>query len=100
MKFACPVSKLHPFEDPCRAHAAADAHADEPIPRLTAAHFVQQRRRQLRPGAAEGMAERDRPAVDVQPVSVDRQIAEAGYDLRGKRLVELDEINLIEAEVC
>ena len=42
------------------------------------------------------MTERDRATVDVQPVRLDRKLAEAGDDLRGKGFVELDEVHLIE----
>ena len=44
------------------------------------------------------MAERDRAAVDVQPVGIDRQLLQAGEHLRGERLVQLDEIDLIERQ--
>ena len=44
------------------------------------------------------MAERDRAAVDVQPLRIDRQLAQAGEHLRGERFVQLDEIDLVERE--
>ena len=44
------------------------------------------------------MAERDRAAVDVQPLGIDRQLAQAREHLRGERLVQLDEIDLVERQ--
>ena len=44
------------------------------------------------------MAERDRAAVDVEPIRIDRQLAQAREHLRGERLVQLDEIDLIERQ--
>ena len=44
------------------------------------------------------MAERDRAAVDVQPLRIDRQLLQAREHLRGERLVQLDEIDLIERQ--
>ena len=61
------VPLTHAFEDPRRPHPAADAHRHHAVARRAPPHLVQQRRRQLRAGAAERMAERDGAAVDVQP---------------------------------
>ena len=44
------------------------------------------------------MAQRDSAAVDVQFRRVDRQSAQAGQHLGGKRLVQLDQIDLIQRE--
>ena len=62
------------FEDAGGAHAAADAHRHEAVAGAAAAHLVDERRRQLGAGAAEGVAERDRAAVDVEAIRVDRQL--------------------------
>ncbi len=48
--------------------------------------------------APERMPERDRAAVDVQTIGIDRQFAQAGEHLRGERLVQLHEIHLLEGE--
>ena len=45
-----------------------------------------------------GMAERDRAAVDVQPIRGDRHVVEHGEHLRRERFVELDEIEVVDAE--
>ena len=44
------------------------------------------------------MPERDRAAVDVQAIGVDRQFTQAGERLRGECFVQLDQIDLIERE--
>ena len=44
------------------------------------------------------MAERDRAAVDVQPVRIDRQLPQARDYLGGERFVQLDQIDLIECQ--
>ena len=44
------------------------------------------------------MAERDGAAVDVQPIRIDGQLAQAGEHLRGERFVQLDEIDLVERQ--
>ena len=44
------------------------------------------------------MPERDRATVHVEPVGVDRHLTQAGEHLRRKRLVELDEVHLVEGE--
>ena len=69
-----------------------------PYRALPPLHLVEQRRRQLRAGAAERMAERDRAAVHVQPLRIDRQLLQAREHLRRERFVQLDEIDLIERQ--
>src|ERR1035441_6584371 len=55
----------HCLEDAGGAHAAADAHGDHAVLDVAAWHFAQEGGGELRAGAAEGMAERDGAAVDV-----------------------------------
>src|SRR5215204_3528661 len=89
---------LHALEDPCRAHAAADAHRDQAVSRVPPPHLVEARRRQLGAGAAERVAKRNRAAVDVETIGIDGQLAQAGDHLRGEGLVQLDEIHVVERE--
>src|SRR5207302_9568644 len=44
------------------------------------------------------MAERDRPAIDVETLRIDGQLAEAGEHLRGEGFIELDQIDLVERQ--
>ena len=92
------IAHLHAFEDSSGAHAAAHAHRDQAVTRLSPPHFVEKRRRQLGAGAAERVAERDGAAVDVQSLRIDWQLAQAGNHLCGKRLVQLDQIHLLERQ--
>ena len=84
------------LEDAGGAHAAADAHRDEAVAGAAAAHLVNERRRELGAGAAEGVAEGDCTAVDVEAIGVDRQLLETREHLGGERFVELDEVDLVE----
>ena len=90
--------RLHSLKDSGRAHAAADAHRDHAVSDLAPLHFVQKRRRQLGARAPERVTKRDRAAVDVQPAGIDRQRPQTGEHLRRERLVELDEVDLIERQ--
>ena len=44
------------------------------------------------------MAEGDRAAVDVELLLVDAELADAGEDLGGEGLVDLDQVDLVELE--
>src|SRR5688572_20799330 len=89
---------LHSLENSRRAHAATDAHRHQAIARVAPPHFVEHRSGQLRAGAAERVAERDRAAVHVQASGIDRQLAQAREHLRRESLVELHQIHLLERE--
>ena len=55
--------------------------------------------RVLQPGAghAERVADRDRAAVDVEPVEVDAEVLVGRHHLRGERLVDLDQVDVADA---
>src|SRR5579862_3356263 len=53
----------------------------------------------MRVGAADGMAEGDGASVDIEAVAIEIQHAVAGQNLRGERLVQLNESKLVQAEV-
>ena len=91
-------SASHPLEDPGRAHAAADAHRDHAVAAAAALQLVEQRRRQLGAGAASGW-----PSAMAPPLTFSRSGSigsslQAGEHLRGERLVQLDEIDLVERQ--
>src|SRR3990170_4254859 len=69
------------LEDPGRSHPPSDAHGDHAPLQLAPLHFIEDLRRQLGPGAAQRMPERDRPAVDVDDVRIDVQLADDGHGL-------------------
>ena len=55
-------------EEPGRAHAAADAHRDDDVPDAAAPSLEQRVPDKPRAAHAVGVADRDRAAVDVEPV--------------------------------
>ena len=57
---------------------------------------VEQRAGDAGAGHAERVADRDRAAVHVELVDVDAQVAVAGDDLRGERLVDLDQVDVVD----
>src|SRR6478752_5400371 len=85
-----------PFDDHGHAHPAADAHGFQPDRAVGAAQTVDQGAGDPGPAHPEGVPEGDGPAVHVQLVDVDAQVAVAGADLGGERLVDLDEIEVAD----
>src|SRR5665213_4566610 len=74
------------------ALSAADAHGGESIFSFT---FGKQQRGlsgHARAGCAERMAERDRPAFKVELALINTKFLDDGERLRGKCLVEFDEV--------
>src|SRR5687767_11087312 len=89
---------LKPLKDSRRAHATADAHRYQPIAAAAPLHLVHERRRQLCARTPERMAQRNRAAVDVQLVRIDRQLLQTRQHLRRERFVQLDQIDLVERQ--
>src|SRR5688572_16272392 len=92
------IRYLLTFEDASGSHTAADAHRHHAVSRLAAVHLVDQRRGQLRTGAPERVSQRDGTAVDVHLIGIEVELLHAGQRLGGERLVELDEVDLIECQ--
>src|SRR5699024_10402313 len=89
-----PQRDSHAFEDGRDALAAADAHGLKPVAGLAAIHLTQHGGQDPTAGGADGMAERDARAIDVEAVEValaQAPLAGDGERLRGEGLVELDE---------
>src|SRR5205085_10486625 len=63
-----------------------------------AAELVEERDDEARAAHPERMTERDRAAVDVHLLRVEAELADHGEALRSERLVQLDEIDLIERD--
>ena len=61
-----------------------------------ASHLVDQRRGQAGAAATKRVTDRNRAVVDVQFCVVDAQLALAGEDLRGERLVQLEQVDTVE----
>src|SRR5439155_23456541 len=86
------------LEHPGPALSAADAHRDEAVALLAAEHLVGQRAGQPRAGHTERMPDRDRAAVDVEPLGIDAEPVAAVDHLDGERLVQLPEIDVLDLE--
>src|SRR5918912_3332949 len=93
------VRLLHSFDQKRDAHAAADAEGGEAVARASLVHLVEEGGGDAHTRAADGVAERDGAAVNVEARGVEPKLAVAGDDLRGEGLVKLDEVNLVEREV-
>src|SRR3989304_284894 len=61
-------------------------------------HLVNQRGHHPRSGAPERMPERDRAAVDVGLVPIGAGLGEPGADDGGERLVDLEEVDVVDAK--
>src|SRR5712692_2737511 len=93
----CPLI-LKILEDRRRALPAADAHRHHAVTRIAPAHFAQQLHGKLCPGSPERVSERDGPAVRVRALVVYSEFAHHRYRLTSKRLVEFDQIDLVQRE--
>src|SRR5204863_7781976 len=74
----------------------AAAHRHEADLLVGALELVQQGGDQARAGRAERVAEGHRPAVDVDAVHVGVQFAPPGGDHGGERLVDLDQVDVLD----
>jgi hypothetical protein len=86
------------LEQSGRAHAAADAHRDDDILGAAALAFDQRRGRSARAGHAVGVADRDRAAVDVEPVVGDAELVLAVEHLHREGLVQLPQADVVDLE--
>jgi Kef-type K+ transport system membrane component KefB len=89
-------SELGGFPERGDALTDADAHGRGSLARAAAAQLVQQRGTDPRAGAAERMTDGDRAAVDVDPLWVELQLVDDRDSLRGKRLVQLGQLDLVQ----
>src|SRR5262245_12872393 len=89
---------LHDLEQAGSAHAAADAHGDDHVLGLAAAAFDQDMAGAARAGHAEGMADRDRAAVDVELLVGDAELVAAVEHLHREGLVQFPQIDVVHLE--
>ena len=87
------------FDTHCNAHAAADAKRSKTFLRIPASHFINQRRQDARAGCPDGMADCDRPAIDIDLFGIEFQRARHHTGLRRKRLIRFDKIKIGDAPV-
>src|SRR5215208_3781375 len=77
----------------------ADAERGQSVAPATAAQLVRERAEQPGAGAAERVADRDRAAVHVELVVIDAELAHRGEHLRGEGLVQLDQVDVFDAQL-
>ena len=87
------VQALH---DHGHALAAADAHRLEAEGVVRVLQAVEQRGHDAGAGHPERVAEGDRPAVDVELLLGDAEVPGRGDHLGGERLVDLDEVDVVD----
>src|SRR5579863_4951736 len=97
--FSASVQRLiQVFENSRRAHPTAHAHCDHAITSVATPEFADNRRRQLRPGAAERMSESDRSAVRIHFLRIQPGFLDYSQRLRRERFVQLDHIDVRELQ--
>src|SRR2546422_2695835 len=84
------------FDEPGSPHPAADAHRDEPVARLPSTQLVQDGPDQARAAHPIGVTDRDRAAIRIEPLGVDPEAVAAVDRLGGERLIQLDEVDVLE----
>src|SRR5216684_6648373 len=84
------------LDEPGGPHPAADAHRDEAVARLPATELVEHRADQARAAHPVGVTDRDRAAIGIEPLGVDAEAVAAVDRLGGERLVQLDEVDVLE----
>src|SRR3989442_9470809 len=89
---------LDPLDDGGDPLAEANAHGLEPIARAAPLELVEQRRHELGARAAERVAECDRAAVDVYTAHVRVKLSLPREHDRSERLVDLDEVDVVQRE--
>ena len=78
------------------AQPTAAAHAHQAQVGFAQFQFGDHAGDQARPGGADGMSERDRSAVDVDPFGVGFQFALPRQHHRGERLVDLEQVDVAD----
>src|SRR5947208_870821 len=73
---------------------AGEADCGHATPRFVAGHGVEQGGQDAGAAAPHGVTERDRPAVDIDPVECDAKVTADAEDHRGERLVDLKQIHV------
>src|SRR6056297_234607 len=87
---------LLPLEGDGRALAEADAERGEALLRIALGHLVDERHGQARAGGTERVAKGDCAAVDVELLLGDAELAAGVHRLAGERLVQFDEVEVVD----
>src|SRR3981081_2407728 len=89
-----------PLDDHGDALAAADAHAGEAELDVALLHLVEEGDQDAGAAGADGVADGDGAAVDVEAVLGDGELAADGDGLGGEGLVELEEADVLDLDAA
>src|SRR3954463_8193266 len=84
--------RLDPLDNDGRRHAACGAHRHQAALEVAPFQLVEHGTDQDRAGGADGVAERDRAAVDVDLVTVELEVANEFLGDDGEGLVDLEQV--------
>src|SRR4051794_35576892 len=93
-----PTGGSYPLDDDRRGHAAGRAHRYQPAPQIATLQLVEDGADQDRTGGADGMAECDRAAIDVDLVAVEFEVADEFFRDHGEGLVDLEQVDVIHGQ--
>src|SRR5271165_5838812 len=88
--------RLQPLDDGDVGLAAALAHRLETVTPPGALQFMQQRGHQARPCTADRMAERDCPAIGVDPLWIGVELGEPRQNHRSERFVDFNGVEVVD----
>src|SRR5919107_4411347 len=86
------------LDDGGDAHAAADAERGEAAAQVATLELVDERAEDHRAGGAERVTHGDRAAVDVGDLVADVQVAHEAHRDGGERLVDLEQVDVLDLE--
>jgi len=89
----------HTFQGQRHAHAATDAQSRNAALGVALEHLMQQRDRDARACASDGMPQRDCSSIYVELVAIEIEHAIAGQYLRGKRLIQFNQPEIVQPQV-
>src|SRR5215467_13196209 len=87
-----------PLDDERDPLSPADAERGDAESRIAVLHGVKERHQHTSAARADRVAERDGPAVHVDAVLRDAELTQHAERLRGERLVQLPEVDLLTPE--
>src|SRR5512147_3206664 len=91
-------ASVKPLDHHCNALSHPDAHGRESVTAAGTTEGVYQRGENAGPACPERMAQGDRAAVDVHLGRIEAEFSHAGDRLGSKGFVELDEVEVLDAE--
>src|SRR3954447_7393633 len=91
--------RRHALERHRDGSTTAEAERREPVPTVAPLELVEQRRDDAGPARADGVAERDCAAVDIDLRPIEPELAAVGERLGGECLVDLDQVERLDRQL-